>query len=343
MMKTDLRRGFRIPRSKAAGRPVLAFVGAAALFVAPRPSNALIITPTFTAAFNSNFGVNAIAAQNAWIAAANVFQTNFNDNIHINITVDAVAGTGVFGQSQTFIGSLPFAILRSSVIADATTPDDATSTGVGGSIPAADPVGGTHTWWVTKAQAKALGLTADDLTNDGITRFGAGNPFTFSGPIAPGTFDFQGVAAHEITEVMGRLGLMGVTIGTATNSYDLADLFVFSGAGTRGGRFGGGCSSTNDFFSIDNGTTLLKQTNNFCSNGLDVVDWAPGSNDAFNQFSNSGVVNGVSVVDLRFMDVLGYNRVLATTVPEPSTLALLASGFAALAASGYRRRRKRRS
>ena len=322
---------------------MLAFLGATALLVAPRPSAALIITPTFTAAFNTSFGVNAIAAQNAWIAAANVFQTNFSDNVHINITVSAVAGTSVFGQSNTFLVSGPFASLRAGVIADAKTPDDATAIGAGGSIPAADPVGGTHTWWVTTAQAKALGLIADNANNDGTTTFGAGNPFTFSGAIAPGTFDFQGVAAHEISEVMGRLGLMGGTIGNNTNSFDLADLFTFTGPGARGGGFGGGCSSTNNWESIDNGTTLLKQKNNYCANGLDTEDWAPGTNDAFNQFSNSNVVNPVSVVDLRVMDVIGYDRILATTVPEPSTLALLASGFAVFGAAGFKRRRKRGS
>ena len=338
-MKNDFTRRFRILPSTAAGLPVLAFLGATALFVAPRPSAALIITPTFTAGFNTNFGVNAIAAQNAWIAAANVFQTNFTDNIHINIIVNAVAGTGVFGQSNTFIATLPFATLRAAAIADATTADDATSVGAGGSIPAADPVAGTHQFWVTRSQAKALGLLADDLSNDGTTTFGAGNPFTFSGPIAPGTFDFQGIAAHEISEVMGRLGLMGTTAINGTPAFDLADMFTFHTGGARNLA----CPSNDNWFSIDNGATLLKKKNDYCVNGLDTEDWAPGTNDAFNQFSNSGVVNPVSVLDLRQMDVLGYNRTIATTVPEPSTFALLASGFAALGASGFRRRRKRRS
>ena len=66
-----------------------------------------------------------------------------------------------------------------------------------------------------KAEAKAIGLIPDDLTLDGITTFGAGNPFTFSGAIAAGTFDFQGVVAHEISEVMGRLGLMGGTLAVS--------------------------------------------------------------------------------------------------------------------------------
>jgi hypothetical protein len=66
----------------------------------------LVITPTFTAGFNANFGSNASAAQAAWIAAARVFTTNFADSIHINITVDAVAGTAVIGESDTSLISI---------------------------------------------------------------------------------------------------------------------------------------------------------------------------------------------------------------------------------------------
>jgi len=343
MMMSPSRTCFTFLRSRA--RPVLALVGITAVGVAPRSSFALTITPTFTAAFNSSFGANALAAQNAWIAAANVFQTNFSDNIHINITVNGVTGTSVFGASQTALIGTSFATFRTFVVADAKTPDDALATGPGGSFPATDPLSGTHQWWASRAQAKAIGLISDDLSLDGITTFGAGNPFTFSGSIAPGTYDFQGIAAHEISEVMGRLGLMGATIGSFTNSFDLADLYTFTGVGTRGGGFGGGCSSTNNWFSIDNGTTLLKKKNDYCANGLDTEDWASGTNDAFNQFSFSGVVNPVSTVDLRQMDVLGYDRVLdtITTTPEPSTLALLASGLAMVGASGFRRRQKCRT
>jgi PEP-CTERM putative exosortase interaction domain len=282
---------------------------------------ALVITPTFTANFNANFGANAAAAQSAWISAANVFSANFNDNIHINITVDAVAGTGVFGQSFTFLNSASYATLRTRMVADATSADDNTSIGVGGSMVAADPIGGTHTWWVSRAQAKAIGLIPDDLSNDGTTTFGAGNPFTFSGSIAAGTYDFKGIAAHEISEVLGRLGISGGTIGSSINSYSLIDDFSYTGAGVKGLGTGPGI-----FFSIDNGSNLLKLYNNAALNGLDTRDWAPGSNDAFNQFSNSGVVNPVSPLDLRVMDVLGYNL-----IPEPSSGSLVLAGLAIFA------------
>jgi hypothetical protein len=42
-------------------------------------------------------------------------------------------------------------------------------------------------------------------------------------------------------------------------------------------------------------------------NNLDSRDWAPGTNDAFNQFSDFGVVNPVSHVDLQVMDVIGFD------------------------------------
>ncbi len=271
------------------------------------PAHALTITPTFTANFDTNFGANATAAKAAWNAAAAVITTNFNDPIHVNITVDAVAGTSVFGQSNTFLNSTSYANLRSLTVADAVTADDNTAISASGSMTAADPVGATHTWWVSRAQAKALGLIADDLSNDGTTTFGAGNPFTFSGTIAAGTYDFQGVCAHEITEVMGRLGLSGGTIGSSPNSYSLIDNFSYTAANTKGVGNGAGNN-----FSVDAGTTLLKLWNNAASNGLDSRDWASGTNDSFNQFSGPGVVNPVSTVDLQLMDAIGYNRVIAT-------------------------------
>jgi hypothetical protein len=129
---------------------------------------------------------------------------------------------------------------------------------------------------------------------------------------------------------MGRLGISGGTIGSFANSYSLIDDFSYTGAGTRGLGKGAGNN-----FSIDDGTTLLKLWNNALSNGLDSRDWAPGTNDSFNQFSNGGVVNPISGVDLRLMDVIGYDRILAEA-PEPATGVLLVG---ALLVGGLIRRR----
>jgi hypothetical protein len=289
----------------------------------------LTFVPTFTANFNTNFGANAAAAQAAWIAAASAFSADFTDNIHINITVDAVAGTGVFGQSNTFLVGGSFATIQNKLQGDAKTADDFTAIGASGSLFGSDPTAGAGNWWATTAQAKAIGLIADNLSTDGTTTFGAGNPFSFSGTPGLGSYDFQGVAAHEISEVMGRLGLSGGTIGSTANSYSIIDLFSYTGAGTRGLTAGAG-----ENFSINNGTTLLKLYNNALSNGLDTRDWAPGTNDSFNQFSNSGVVNPVSTVDLQELDVIGYD----SAVPEPASFVLVGGGLVAL---GFVRRRLR--
>jgi len=302
---------------------ILQLTAAAGAMAIGSPAFALIITPTFTSAFVTDFGANAALAEASWIAAANVYQTDFSDPININITVNAVTGTSVFGASSTSLytyGTGDWTTVRNLMLADSKTANDATALGVGGSMPVADPTGGTGTFWFTRAEGKAIGAIPNDNANDGTTTFGAGNPFTFAGPIAAGTYDFQGVAAHEISEVMGRLGLKGSTISGYANSYSIVDAFSYTGAGTRSLAGGAGA-----YFSIDNGTTLIKQYNNYLSNGLDSRDWAPGSNDSFNQFSNSGVQNPVTAVDLQELDVIGYDLI---AVPEPTTGALVLAGLA---------------
>ena len=192
--------------------------------------------------------------------------------------------------------------------ADASTVNDHTALGPSGSIPNTDPTNGAGVYFLTRAQAKALGVIADDLSNDGTTTFGAGNPFTFSGPIAAGTYDFMGIAAHEISEVLGRQGFK------TTGQYSLLDLFSFTGPGTRN-LLGG----PNNFFSIDNGTTLLKQFNDPTSNNFDLRDWLSGNDlpgapaDAFNQYSAGDIVNPVTAVDLQLLDVIGYDLVVVTS------------------------------
>src|SRR5207248_3039157 len=133
-------------------------------------------------------------------------------------------------------------------------------------------------------------------------------------------FDFKGVAAHEISEVLGRAGLSGGSVG-GNPGYSLLDNFSYTGPGTK--MLGEGPNSN---FSIDNGTTLLRVFNDASANGLDSRDWASGQSvDAFNQFASPGVTLPVSAVDLQVMDVIGYDPV---PVPEPAgVLALLVAAL----------------
>jgi hypothetical protein len=269
---------------------------------------------TFTAAGLSAADINAMKAANAYTALQ--LTSRFNDNINVNIMITAVPGTSTLGESSSSVTSVNnYAALRSAMVTDSKTADDATSLGAGGSVPGADPIAGAHIYFVTVAQAKALGIRPDNaVTVDGTFTFGGGFQYTYdpNNRAVPGKIDFIGTALHEFTEIMGRIGTMG---DNAPAEYQQMDLFSYSGAGMRGLNKGPG-----RFFSIDNGTALLKEFNNFNANQGDLQDWASGTNDAFNAFSSDGVLNDLSEVDLRVMDVIGYDRVTVTATGSAANI-----------------------
>ena len=247
--------------------------------------------------------------------AASQFTTNFNDGVNVNIRVTAVRGTSTLGQSDTFLTSVSsYTSMRNAFSSDAKTADDATAVGPGGSLPTSDPIGTTHNYMVTTAEAKALGLAPDDFSNDGTFTFGGGFSYAYdpANRAISGRIDFIGVAMHEFSEIMGRIPLMGQNLDGRPD-YMLMDLFHYTGAGTRGLNQGPGRS-----FSIDNGNTLLKAFNNANANGGDPQDWASGTNDCFNAFSSSSVQNDLTDVDLRVMDTIGYDRVTGSPTPTPT-------------------------
>src|SRR5206468_3100734 len=97
-----------------------------------------------------------------------------------------------------------------------------------------------------------------------------------------GKYDFIGIALHEITEIMGRAGGLGVSVG-GNPAYYIYDLFRYRGVGTRG-IFSTGAGN---YFSLDAGTTNLKNYNNADGDpGTDPQDWASGTNDSCNARSS---------------------------------------------------------
>src|SRR5204863_2385448 len=124
----------------------------------------------------------------------------------------------------------------SSVAGDAKTADDATALSAGGSLPTSDPISSSHTYLVSTAESKALGLVPNDLSNDGTFTFGGGFSYTYDSAnrAVAGKIDFIGVAMHEFSEIMGHIPGMGVDFGNGSPDYMLMDLFHYTGAGARG-------------------------------------------------------------------------------------------------------------
>jgi Ca2+-binding RTX toxin-like protein len=109
---------------------------------------------------------------------------------------------------------------------------------------------------------------------------------------------------------MGRLLLVGGTVGSTSNSYDVMDLFHYSGSGAHDLS-----GSVPGYFSVDNGTTPLHNFN--VTPGGDPGDWASSSTpDAFDAFGTPGVVAPISSSDLTVLDAIGWNA--ASAAPPPA-------------------------
>ncbi|HVN01291.1 MAG TPA: NF038122 family metalloprotease [Caulobacteraceae bacterium] len=156
-------------------------------------------------------------------------------------------------------------------------------------------------FFVTSAEAKALGLVDPAAGLDGFIGLSSTAPFSFGGFAPKGSFDAVAVAAHEISEVMGRVGLEGATLGPFANVYTPLDVFRYSAPGAPD------VTPTAGYFSLNDGATNLLPFND-PSNGGDAADWATAAvtrGNAFNAFASPGPAY-VTPVDLLEMAALGY-------------------------------------
>jgi hypothetical protein len=270
----------------------------------------------------------------AIVDAAKTYSKLFSNKevITIDVGYGEIAGTpmapNALGESESF-----------GYLTDYTTVTTAlTGDGFGFSA-TNEPI--TGQFFITSADAKTLGLVDPASGLDGFMGFsdlgGTGFSWGISGAkgpnigTVPNQFDLQAVAEHEISEVMGRLGLEGTAAINGQPIYTPLDLFNYQSRGVLELSANGG------YFSVNDGRTNLGNYNNAAVNGGDIADWASstsptqsstlglskGSQDAYDAFAFPGQNGQVSLSDIVEDAALGYK------LAPIGNLALLANYVAA--------------
>ena len=319
--------------------------------------------------------------------AGNIWAGYFCDDITVNINIDYPSmGANILGSASNQTLGYYYADVRTALQLDQTSADDFlaasnlpagpnlsfltndASTGV--LVVDANDTGNNAALDVPRANAKALGFTftygegiiaANDATLDASISFSSDFAWDFdrSNGISPGTYDFVGVAIHELGHAMGFVsGVDTVDVFSAPYGYpvDLDPYRVFTVLDLyrRGARIGGGLDfaadgtgSDNPYFSLDGGATALGtfSTGSYNGDGSQASHWKDnlglGILDPTFDFGELGIV---SALDVRAFDAIGYDLVVVQgTVPEIDPAGIGSALALALGALGMIERRRQQA
>ena len=327
------------------------------LFAAATSAHALVIVPIFGPSITSL--ANASAVEAAFNAAASVFSRSFADpvTVRINVSWGSVGGralpAGDLGSSLTNLYSgwgysEVTAALSAASVSNSSNWSLAQAVA---NLAATDPTR-LENFGIPYAEAQALGLLPANLaTTAGSIGFKSGMTYDFNPAdgISANAYDFQGLAEHEIEEVLGRVtGLQSSAPQYATPF----DLFRYTAKGVSSFSYG-----AHAYFSLDGGASNLGNFN-YLGSG-DRSDWFGGStsSDIQNAYFSVGKLMVFSSADLSGLYALGWDTSTAyvpgaltgsigttsgsASVPEPASWAALLTGLALVGTSLRRRRAPR--
>jgi hypothetical protein len=259
---------------------------------------------TFNITFDSSFTklTNYKNGEIAFKYAASQLGALTGKSVTINLDVFGASGTGnpgadTSGENSPSFLTVPYATLRSELLADDSSLEFASS----------DPISGTHQWAFTTAEAKELGYSATYPTYDDTLYFGTGINYNFSttNRAVAGFYDFVGVAEHEISEGMGRVAGLGEIFSNGIPTYTPLDLFRVAYNGSTWSHV---YTAVDSYFSTDNGTNYLSNQEFNSQAGLDYGDWyfhPPETYDACDAQVPYGVQ--LNFGDDNVMNALGYD------------------------------------
>ena len=241
-------------------------------------------------------------------AAANVLDSALAGS-DITVTVDVGWGElngspisgGILGEAEPASGQwLSYNQLVADLRAHPTSAEDRTFLS---HLPASDP-GNGESWFVPRAQQKALGLLSANADGvDGSAGFSSALPWTYddTNGVAPGTYDLEGVALHELTHVLGREAMQLTAFDLGTYNTTTHQLDLQNGPQYR-------------YFSIDGGSTHIVDIDG----PNDPSDFT-GTVDPFNALLAPGTKYVWSSIDTEIMNVLGYSSQAPTATRQPSS------------------------
>lgn len=309
---------------------------AAAAFCTPAYAN-----PTFIL---DDIGGVALGSQAraGFAAAAALWSSAFSNNVTIRLDVGfQKLGPGVLGQTSSSSSDIAYSAVRTALQKRSAT---ATERGSAASLAPtlafeSNTVNGvttaaTHVWdaksaydnqylSVNTADQRALGLLSNaDTTIDASIVFSSAYKWSFTGKALPGTFDFIGIAAHEIGHALGFVSGVDTADQYAKFGYGgldqsawgtPLDLFRYQN-GKRDWTVGG-----TPCLSVNGGATCgaAFATGYYTGDRQQASHWLNGKHlGVFNPTASAGATLQISGNDLAALDAIGWN--LAAT-PNPAT------------------------
>jgi hypothetical protein len=309
------------------------------------PANALTFNFTPTAGTSQQAIDGFRTAGERWSAI-------FDDNITVNINIDfAALGGNTLAQAGSSYRDFSYTQVYNALNSDRTsatdnaavyslssngafkmltnyTTDNPNGSGSAVAYLDADRSANNSNVSVNTANAKALGLIGNSGTDASIS-FSTQYLWDFDGSngIDTSSFDFVGIAAHEIGHAMGfvsgvdTLDYNRVDYSGDAFRHTTLDLFRYSTQSSSLGANDFTADNRDKYFSLDGGTTAIASFSNGANTsdgyqashwkdnlGLGVMDPTAGRGELLQIVENDKVA----------FDAIGWNRVDSKKVPEPA-------------------------